>query len=75
MNVGAVSDARRGMLFTTHDPNHALRSADRAYLLRDGKPADGPVATVLTRGQLKVLYHAIVERLPDSGAVAFCRLK
>src|SRR5262245_11373734 len=26
-----------GVLFTTHDPNHAMRAADRAFLLRDGR--------------------------------------
>jgi iron complex transport system ATP-binding protein len=62
------------VLFTTHDPNHALRAADRAYLLRDGaRIAEGAVATVLNRGQLEALYHTSVERLTDkdSGAVAF----
>jgi iron complex transport system ATP-binding protein len=72
--IRALAESGHGVLFTTHDPNHALRAADRAYLLREGtRIADGPVATVLNREQLEVLYHATVERLtdPDSGAVAF----
>ena len=51
-----------------------MRAADRAYLLRDGtRVADGPVATVLNREQLEMLYHATVDRITDtgSGAVAF----
>jgi iron complex transport system ATP-binding protein len=72
--IRALAKSGHGVLFTTHDPNHALRAADRAYLLREGiRVADGPVATVLNREQLEALYHSNVERLkdPDSGAVAF----
>ena len=35
--IRALAAAGHGVLFTTHDPNHALRAADRAYLLRDGR--------------------------------------
>jgi iron complex transport system ATP-binding protein len=72
--IRALAKSGHGVLFTTHDPNHALRAADRAYLLRDGaRIAEGAVATVLNRGQLEALYHTSVERLTDkdSGAVAF----
>jgi iron complex transport system ATP-binding protein len=45
-----------GVLFTTHDPNHAARAADRAYLLRDGaRLAEGTVEAVLGHVQLEVL--------------------
>ena len=38
----ALAAAGHGVLFTTHDPNHALRAADRAFLIRDGQcVADG----------------------------------
>jgi iron complex transport system ATP-binding protein len=72
--IRALAESGHGVLFTTHDPNHALRAADRAYLLRKGtRIAEGPVATVLERTQLEALYGAPVERLvdPKSGAVAF----
>jgi iron complex transport system ATP-binding protein len=72
--IRALARSGHGVLFTTHDPNHALRAADRAYLLRDGvRIADGPAATVLNREQLKALYQASIEQLidRDSGAVAF----
>ena len=50
--IRALAARGLGVLFTTHDPNHALRAADRAYLLRDGdRIAEGPVASVLTREQ------------------------
>ena len=72
--IRALAAGGHGVLFTTHDPNHALRAADRAYLLRDGERiAEGPVASVLTREQLEELYGAPVEKLtdPTSGRAAF----
>jgi len=70
----ALAASGHGVLFTTHDPNHALRAADRAYLLRDGERiAEGKVANVLTKAQLEALYRAPVEALTDttSGTSAF----
>ena len=70
----ALAAAGHGVLFTTHDPNHALRAADRAYLLRAGERiAEGTVGSVLTREQLEELYRAPVEKLTDTatGASAF----
>jgi iron complex transport system ATP-binding protein len=70
----ALAATGHGILFTTHDPNHALRAADRAYLLRAGERlAEGAVAEVLTRAQLEALYGAPIETLTDSatGASAF----
>jgi iron complex transport system ATP-binding protein len=72
--IRALAAAGHGVLFTTHDPNHALRAADRAYLLRAGERiAEGAVKSVLTRAQLEALYGAPVETLTDtaSGAAAF----
>jgi iron complex transport system ATP-binding protein len=63
----ALAGAGHGVLFTTHDPNHALRVADRAYLLRSGERlAEGPVAVVLTRERLEELYGAPVEKVTDA---------
>ncbi len=69
----ALAAAGHGVLFTTHDPNHALRAADRAFLIRDGeRVAEGSVREVLTRTALENLYGAPVEMLTDaSGATAF----
>jgi iron complex transport system ATP-binding protein len=72
--IRALADSGLGVLFTTHDPNHALRAAHRAYLLRAGEClADGPVAEMLTGERLEALYRAPVQRLSDSatGAAAF----
>jgi iron complex transport system ATP-binding protein len=71
--IRALAAMGHGVLFTTHDPNHALRAADRAYLLRAGERiAEGAVRDVLTRTQLEDLYGAPVEQLSDpTGASAF----
>jgi len=72
--IRALAVSGHGVLFTTHDPNHALRAADRAYLLRGGtRIAEGMVGEVLNRIQLEKLYDAPVEQLADraTGASAF----
>ena len=62
--IRALAASGHGVLFTTHDPNHALRAADRAYLLRDGERiAEGAVAACSPRAQLEELYGAPVETL------------
>jgi iron complex transport system ATP-binding protein len=61
-----------GVLFTTHDPNHALRAAHRACLLRDGRiVAEGETARVLTRENLETLYGAPVLPVADQSKIAF----
>ena len=70
--VRTLAKSGHGVLFTTHDPNHALRAADRAYLLREGKRLDeGPVDTVLQRAQLEALYGAPVQLISDENRRAF----
>ncbi len=59
-----LADAGLGVLFTTHDPNHATRFADQALLIRQGRTlASGPVAEVVTQAQLERLYDAPVEAI------------
>jgi iron complex transport system ATP-binding protein len=72
--IRALAASGHGVLFTTHDPNHALRAADRAYLLRGGERiAEGRAGDVLNREQLEALYRVPVEKLTDTatGAGAF----
>ena len=72
--IKALAASGHGVLFTTHDPNHAARAADRAFLLRNGeRVGEGAVGTVLNREQLETLYCAPVEKITDtsSGAGAF----
>jgi iron complex transport system ATP-binding protein len=72
--IRTLAASGHGVLFTTHDPNHALAAADRAYLLRHGaQVGEGPVADVLTLENLSALYAAPIRRLTDpvSGERAF----
>ena len=57
--IRTLGASGHGVLFTTHDPNHAMRAANRAFLLRQGKcMAEGEVRTVLNQAQLEALYGA-----------------
>ena len=72
--IRRLADDGLGVLFTTHDPNHAARFADVALLIRDGRPlASGPVASVIDAPQLAALYGSpvIALRDPVSGEQAF----
>lgn len=61
----------KAIVFTTHDPNHALSSADDALLMMpDGQPLFGPVAETITPEHLESLYGVpmrVVELAGPSG--------
>ena len=65
----------RSVLFCTHDPDHALRCADRALLLHEGKVlAVGSPREVVNAANLRVLYGVDVELIEgQSGGQPFCR--
>ena len=70
----ALKASGHGVLFTTHDPNHAMRTADRVYLLRQGERiAEGATGAILDRPQLEALYGTPVELITDrdTGRTAF----
>jgi len=72
--IKALKASGHGVLFTTHDPNHAMRAADRVYLLRQGERiAEGASGAILDRAQLEALYGAPVELITerDTGRTAF----
>jgi iron complex transport system ATP-binding protein len=70
--IEVLAGAGLGVLFTTHDPNHALRASHRACLLRAGIiVAEGNTEEVLTRANLEALYGAAVLPVTDSARVAF----
>lgn len=70
--IRALAGAGLGVIFTTHDPNHALRHADRAVLLRDGKNlACGPASDILTGAMLEDLYQARVVTVEAADSRAF----
>ncbi len=72
--IGKLASSGHGVLFTTHDPNHAMRAAHRTYLLRGGERLGEDVTgKILSRAQLEALYEAPVEQVSDqhSGRIAF----
>lgn len=55
--IGRLAAAGLAVLFTTHDPNQALRHADEVAALRDGRMiARGAAHEILTRAGLEALY-------------------
>ena len=65
--IARLARAGLGVLFTTHDPNHALRCADRVLLLRDGGTlAQGDARELIDAPRLAQLYGTGVEELEDA---------
>jgi iron complex transport system ATP-binding protein len=68
--IRKLATSGHGVLFTTHDPNHAMRAADRAYLIRNGeKMGEGSTGEILIRGELERLYSSPVEEIADQQKV------
>lgn len=64
--IRRLAEAGLAVLFTTHDPNHALRYADEVLLIRDGGTmAQGSVHDLIDAPRLRQLYGAEVEELED----------
>ena len=60
--IARLRGSGAAVLFSTHHPDHALRIADRAILLRDGGVmAAGPVAEVVNSQNLSALYGRTIE--------------
>jgi iron complex transport system ATP-binding protein len=72
--IRKLASSGHGVLFTTHDPNHAMRAAHRTYLLRGGERlGEDETGKLLSREQLEALYEAPVEQISDrdSDRIAF----
>jgi iron complex transport system ATP-binding protein len=70
--IRALADHDQGVVFSTHDPNHALRFADRAFLIRDGTClAMGVPKTVVTAELLSALYRTEVRVIAGENELAF----
>ncbi|WP_425452564.1 ABC transporter ATP-binding protein [Methylobacterium radiodurans] len=68
----ALTGAGLAVLFTTHDPNQALRHADDVAMLADGRlVASGPSARTINRASLATLYGCAVEEVAGGGRQAF----
>jgi iron complex transport system ATP-binding protein len=60
--IARLRDAGTAILFTTHHPDHALRVADHAILLRAGRVlASGPAASAVNSQNLSALYGRAVD--------------
>ena len=60
------------VVFSTHEPDHALMHADRALLLEGGRPlAFDTVANALTVENIERLYHTPV-RMVEAGGRRVC---
>jgi iron complex transport system ATP-binding protein len=67
-----LAESGLAVLFTTHDPNHALAVADRACLLRDGSVlALGAAEATIDRERLEALYRTPVDVLREGDRRAF----
>lgn len=67
-----LAAAGLGVVFSTHDPNQALRFADRVLLIRDGGMlASGPVAETLTLERLRELYATEIAIVRAGAEIAF----
>jgi len=70
--IRALAGAGLGVIFSTHDPNHALRFADRAMLIQDGRClADGASREVLTGEALERLYRTRIATIESKTARVF----
>ncbi|CAN1522536.1 FepC ABC-type cobalamin/Fe3+-siderophores transport systems, ATPase components [Rhabdaerophilaceae bacterium] len=72
--IGDLKSRGLAVLFTTHDPNHAMRHADRVALLAGGTLlAEGPPVEMLTASRLADLYGAEIHTLQNAtaGNIAF----
>lgn len=70
--IRRLADEGLGVLFTTHDPNQALRYAERVLLLREGRAlASGRASDLLTPEQLATLYGVAIESVRGDGKLAF----
>ena len=68
----ALSGAGLAVLFTTHDPNQALRYADDVATLRGGRLTGyGKSREVVTRTRLEQLYGSDVDEIRTDRAAAF----
>ncbi|MBL8529250.1 MAG: ABC transporter ATP-binding protein [Burkholderiales bacterium] len=73
----ALAERGIGVLFSTHDPDHAFLCAERVVMLRDGRIlATGRPGEVITHDNLKRLYGVEVEvvtaTLADGRASQLC---
>jgi len=73
--AGIRSLAKEGLtiIMTTHFPDHALMTADRVILFKDGTVlADGAPNTIINRETIFTLYSIQVDIIPVNGSGTVC---
>lgn len=71
--VQALGHAGKGIIMSTHDPDHAFACGTRALAMKDGKTvAAGPVADTLTGKTLSAIYGVDIEVATMSGGRRVC---
>ena len=69
--IRRLAEAGIAVLFSTHDPGHALLCADRLIALHAGRlVADGPAAATVTPDLLRLIYGIDVVVAPVPGLAA-----
>ena len=71
--IRALAASGHGVIGVMCGEQHAMRAADRAYLLRDGaRVGEGAIGLILNKAQLEQLYGTSIETVNDStGRMAF----
>lgn len=71
--IRQLAGAARGIILSSHDPDHAAVRADEVLLMRrTGIVANGPVEETMTEANLSRLYGADIKReLSASGRLHF----
>lgn len=63
--LARLRDDGLGVLFSSHDPNHAARIADQVLMIREGRPlACGPASGLLNARTLGELYDCPMLEVP-----------
>jgi iron complex transport system ATP-binding protein len=71
--ISALAGAGLSILFSSHDPDQALRCADRALLLGDGRALEtGAPEAVIRPDTLERLYGVAVEVVALAGGRRAC---
>lgn len=62
-----MAQGERTLVFTTHEPNHALAVADRVVLMQPGTPVSGSASEMLTAASLRALYGVDIQMVTVEG--------
>lgn len=71
--VRSLAGSHRGIIMSTHDPDHAFAAGTRVIAMKDGKiHAQGPVSDTLTAETLSAIYDVEIEVAELPGGRRVC---